>query len=290
MDAHSRLVSFFQFLGVDHVTDTLGAADIALLETTAEFETRMKQAQPRPWGAPETSVAVSSVEQRHEDHTCRPIVRTIDQYTALPMLTSACPGWICYAEKTQPAVLPYISTTKSPQQILGTVLKRVVAAERNMDPKQVFHATIMPCFDKKLEASRRDFYHADFDVQEVDVVLTTIEILQFIEHHAHQLGKEPGDWLAALPSPTVGTPSGSVTHLLTGHMLGTGTAMGLLDLASATAGRNGSDGFAEFVFRRAAHDLFGVSFSPDEPLPYVQGRNEDLHELILERDGQVHLP
>lgn len=33
----------------------------------------------------------------------------------LPMLASACPGWVCYAEKTQTGVLPNISTTKSPQ-------------------------------------------------------------------------------------------------------------------------------------------------------------------------------
>ena len=33
----------------------------------------------------------------------------------LPMLASACPGWVCYAEKTQAGVLPNISTTKSPQ-------------------------------------------------------------------------------------------------------------------------------------------------------------------------------
>ena len=32
------------------------------------------------------------------------------------MLASACPGWVCYAEKTHGEyVLPYISTTKSPQ-------------------------------------------------------------------------------------------------------------------------------------------------------------------------------
>ena len=34
----------------------------------------------------------------------------------LPMLASACPGWVCYAEKTHGEyMLPYISTTKSPQ-------------------------------------------------------------------------------------------------------------------------------------------------------------------------------
>ena len=37
----------------------------------------------------------------------------------LPMLASACPGWVCYAEKTHGSyILPYISTAKSPQVIL----------------------------------------------------------------------------------------------------------------------------------------------------------------------------
>lgn len=36
--------------------------------------------------------------------------------TDLPMLASACPGWVCYAEKTHgDYALPYISTVKSPQ-------------------------------------------------------------------------------------------------------------------------------------------------------------------------------
>jgi iron only hydrogenase large subunit-like protein len=44
------------------------------------------------------------------------------------MLASACPGWVCYAEKTQAAtVLPHISSTKSPQAIMGTLVKRLLA-------------------------------------------------------------------------------------------------------------------------------------------------------------------
>lgn len=41
----------------------------------------------------------------------------------LPMLASACPGWVCYAEKTHAEMLPFISRTKSPQQIMGTIVK-----------------------------------------------------------------------------------------------------------------------------------------------------------------------
>lgn len=35
----------------------------------------------------------------------------------LLVLTSACPGWVCYAEKTAPESLPCMSTVKSPQQV-----------------------------------------------------------------------------------------------------------------------------------------------------------------------------
>lgn len=43
-------------------------------------------------------------------------VRGSDNAQRLPMLASACPGWVCYAEKTHgDYVLPHISATKSPQ-------------------------------------------------------------------------------------------------------------------------------------------------------------------------------
>lgn len=45
----------------------------------------------------------------------------------LPMLASACPGWICYAEKTHQEMLPFISRTKSPQQVMGTLVKEWMA-------------------------------------------------------------------------------------------------------------------------------------------------------------------
>lgn len=42
------------------------------------------------------------------------------------MLASACPGWVCYAEKTHgQLVLPHIASAKSPQAIMGSLVKRV---------------------------------------------------------------------------------------------------------------------------------------------------------------------
>ena len=64
-------------------------------------------------------------------------------------------GWVCYAEKSHgKLVLPYMSAVKSPQGVMGTLVKRRLAAEHGVRPQDVLHVTVMPCFDKKLEASR----------------------------------------------------------------------------------------------------------------------------------------
>jgi iron only hydrogenase large subunit-like protein len=89
------------------------------------------------------------------------------------MLASACPGWICYAEKTHPALIPLISTTKSPQQIMGAIVKSYIPRKLGITDG-IFHASVMPCFDKKLEASRDDFI-VDGE-RDVDCVVGTAEI------------------------------------------------------------------------------------------------------------------
>ena len=85
----------------------------------------------------------------------------------LPLLTSECPGWICYAEKTQGEyIIPYISRVKSPQQILGSLVKRNKS-------RNIYHISIQPCFDKKLEASRKDFYDEQREQYDIDCVIST---------------------------------------------------------------------------------------------------------------------
>lgn len=102
-----------------------------------------------------------------------------------PILTSACPGWICYAEKTHPYVLPHLSRLKSPQALTGTLLKSVLSQRYNVSPSQIWHLAIMPCFDKKLEASRSELtssawlpnHDASDPVRDVDCVITARELL-----------------------------------------------------------------------------------------------------------------
>lgn len=73
-----------------------------------------------------------------------------------PQLHAA--GWVCYAEKTHGSyILPYISSTRSPQGIMGALVKQQLGKLKGWDPAQIYHVTVMPCYDKKLEASRDDF-------------------------------------------------------------------------------------------------------------------------------------
>ncbi|KAF2869904.1 iron hydrogenase [Massariosphaeria phaeospora] len=111
----------------------------------------------------------------------------LDTNPTKPILTSACPGWICYAEKTHPYVLPHLSRLKSPQALTGILLKSVLSQRYNIPPSQIWHVTIMPCFDKKLEASRSELTTAAWlpnhdtsqnPIRDVDCVITAREVLQ----------------------------------------------------------------------------------------------------------------
>lgn len=41
---------------------------------------------------------------------------------------------------------------------MGTLVKRFVSQQLGLDPHQIYHCAVMPCYDKKLESSREDFF------------------------------------------------------------------------------------------------------------------------------------
>ena len=43
------------------------------------------------------------------------------------------------------------------QAVMGTLVKRFLAEKLGLDPGQIYHCAVMPCYDKKLEGSREDF-------------------------------------------------------------------------------------------------------------------------------------
>ncbi|KAI1488240.1 iron only hydrogenase large subunit domain-containing protein [Biscogniauxia mediterranea] len=132
---------------------------------------------------------------------------------AKPILTSSCPGWVCYAEKTHPHVLPHISRVKSPQALMGTLLKTTLSRILDIPPDRIWHLAVMPCFDKKLEASREEFTDHVWNgcgkpgrgVRDVDCVITSKEILMLADSRGIDffgLSKAPISQMP-FPDPTI---------------------------------------------------------------------------------------
>ncbi|OAX42262.1 iron hydrogenase [Rhizopogon vinicolor AM-OR11-026] len=174
-----------RILGFEHVYDTTFARHLALLEHTQEFLERKKGEGK------------------------------------LPMLASACPGWICYAEKAHSEMLPFIARTKSPQQVMGTVVKSWFGSRWGAQPDQIYHVSVMPCYDKKLEASRQDFYNDIYSTRDVDCVITTGELELIMREKGWDLSKpveneSTPDFDAEIPEllSHPGTSSGSYLQSL----------------------------------------------------------------------------
>ena len=97
-----------------------------------------------------------------------------------PLFTSCCPGWVRYVGSHFPDTASHLSTAKSPQQMLGAMIKSYFAEQNNIDPRSIYSVSIMPCVAKKSECTREDFTDACGD-PDVDVVLTTREVIRFLK-------------------------------------------------------------------------------------------------------------
>lgn len=232
-DTAEKLTKFLKNLGADIILDLKLAEDWSILELQKEFLERYRE------GGHDDSVKVKPN----------------------PMLSSLCPGWVCYAEKTHGEwILPYISKVKSAQQLMGSIVKTYLPKVKGIDPSRIRHITLMPCFDKKLEASREDFTNSDTGVKDVDCVITTLEI-------EDMLGRESCD-LAALDNVNIDTVvEGGNTEILA-------------NIGSA------SGGYSDLLFRYLAKTKFDEDF---DSLSYKTLKNADFKEVTLEKEGKVLL-
>ena len=263
---------------VDHILDESHGVDMALAQLRAEFLHRKRHACAAPkWKRPDSTQAVSSTQIKNGAGDAVAFLRPPAPGGVLPMLTSACPGWVCYAEKTKPETLPYISVTKSPQQIMGGVVKRMLSKRMGIDPQRVYHCTIMPCADKKLEASRRDFYEqkGEHGYPDVDCVLTTIEVAQMLEAESDLSAFAP----ASADSESMDCDDPCEAFALRPNELKNKPAEHAMLL--------GSGGYLDHLFRFAARELHGVQV--DGPLEYKRGRNADFKTVELRVDGNIVL-
>ena len=101
--------------------------------------------------------------------------RITKKVAPLPQITSCSPGWINYLEYFYPEVIPHVSTCKSPHMMMGAIIKTYFAKNHNIDPKDIFNVSIMPCTAKKYERQRSQMPN------DIDAVLTTRELAKLIK-------------------------------------------------------------------------------------------------------------
>jgi len=149
------------------------------------------------------------------------LVHRVKNGGRLPMMTSCSPGWIKFVEQFYPAFIANLSTCKSPQQMLGAVIKTYFAEKEGIQPKDIFSVSIMPCIAKKFEARRPEMGRGG--LPDVDAVLTTREVARLIRMR--------GIDLATLEPDAADTPFGERTSA--GKLFG--ATGGVMEAAIRTA-------------------------------------------------------
>ena len=137
-----KMVSAIRRLGADKVFDVDFAADLTIMEEGTELLNR------------------------------------INNGGVLPMITSCSPGWIKYCETFYPDFIPNLSTCKSPNQMQGAVTKTYFAKQNDLDPRDIYVVSVMPCTAKKFEIARPEFGRDGY--RDVDANLTTRELARMI--------------------------------------------------------------------------------------------------------------
>ncbi|TLD34523.1 iron hydrogenase [Venturia nashicola] len=195
-----------------------------------------------------------------------------------PILTSACPGWICYAEKTHPYILPHLSRLKSPQALAGTLVKSTLAKRFGVPVERIWHLAVMPCFDKKLEASRGELTSDAWSgtsadgspVRDVDCVITAKELIEMARLRGLDFGSMPRTSLRR--RDRVRFPDAQIDKFLF-------PSAKQRSLQEKTAGSSG--GYLWHILQR-----FQAQY-PGSRIKIERGRNADVVEYLLLRHNDA---
>lgn len=188
------------------------------------------------------------------------ISRHNDNSNRNPVICSACPGWLTYAEKTLDAdVLACISTVRSPQAMFAKWAQGNLN-QLPQDKKKLWLATIMPCHDKKIEANRPEYTNnSNKNEREIECVLTTGEIEQLLQEHDYHLDDE--------------SPESPLFHA-------GGIVQGKFGAAIGT--QSGSGGYAEYIMRKAAKSLLDINIDTDMDIVWKKAsRSGDMQSAVL---------
>jgi len=130
--AEGKLVSALKKCGFDYVFDVNNGADFTVIEEANE------------------------------------LIEKLQTGKGLPLFTSCCPAWFNYLEKFYPEFVNNLSSTKSPNEMLGSLVKYFFEKQG----KKVEIVSIMPCTAKKREVIAHGV---------IDKSLTTRELADMIK-------------------------------------------------------------------------------------------------------------
>ncbi|PKR87501.1 (2Fe-2S)-binding protein [Pleomorphomonas diazotrophica] len=147
-NVEGQIIAAARKLGVDIVLDTNFGADVVIMEEGTELLHRLAERKK-------------------------------------PTITSCCPAWINFAEIHYPELLPLLSSTRSPQAVVGAIAKTYLPAKMGLDPKRIRVISIMPCTAKKDEIVRPQL--GEDGTPDVDVVLTTREFARLLKREGLDL-------------------------------------------------------------------------------------------------------
>lgn len=148
-----QMVTALKLLGFDSVFDTNFGADLTIMEEGYEFLNRLNNGG------------------------------------VLPMMTSCSPGWVNYVEKHFPDYRDHLSSAKSPMSMFGAIAKTYYPEKAGLDVNDIVTVAVMPCTAKKYEASRPEMGRNG--QQDVDIVLTTRELIKLIKYVGLSLTELP---------------------------------------------------------------------------------------------------
>lgn len=112
----------------------------------------------------------------------------------MPLIAGSCPAWVKFAEQWYPDLIPAMSNCKSPQQMLGAILKTLYPEISGTDPGSIFSVALTPCTAKKFESQREEMTRKG--LSDIDAVLTTRELAKLIRLYGidmNQVEPEPAD-------------------------------------------------------------------------------------------------
>ncbi len=235
--ATNQLAAGLRSLGFNFVFDTASAADFTTFEEAAEGVERIKNGKN------------------------------------LPMFTSCCPSWVNYLEFYRPDLVSHLSTARSPEIMMGGIIKTYWAKRMKINPKDIISVSVMPCTSKKYEIERPEFLIDG--LKPVDVVITTRELAHWFLERKINLSK-----IKQLPADNpFGDPSGAGVIY--------GASGGVMESALRTAywlltGKNLKD-YNLFKDVRGLDGIKKATIKLPKPIKTAKGMRSELRVVVTNK-------